>query len=187
MPNATQINLSSAKFQDLAVEGINLKLGQRLPWLVMYGVGVKLIGEKGFYPAYESMSNDTQNYTSLLPDDLLGNFGFWDVTDGASIEKKGDFIHLTFSAGLVVWGDLRNVYTGAAWKSNNAKNVASDVAAALQAQGFGTSRLEYKKVWFEANSIYKGYDHSEIKKQFLKRPYFGLRIDCEIVSQQKCP
>jgi hypothetical protein len=187
MANATPITLSSAKFQDLAVSGINTKLVQRLAWLNMYGVAVKLVGEQGFYPAFETLSNDTLNYQSLWPDTQLGNFGFWDVADGASIEKKGDFIHLRFLAGLVIWGDLRTVYTGNAWKSKNTKNVASDVAAALQLQNFGSSRLQFSKMYFEASNIYKTYNHGEVKNQFLKRPYFGLRIDCDIVSQQKCP
>lgn len=187
MANSTPINLSSAKFQDLAVSGINTKLVARLTWLNMYGVAVKLVGEQGFYPAFETLSNETLNYQPLWPDANLGCFGFWDVADGASIQKKGDFIHLHFSAGLVIWGDMRQVYTGDGWKSKNTKNVASDVAAALQRKGFESSSLEFSKMYFEAANIYKGYSHNEIKNQFLKRPYFGLRIDCDIVSQQKCP
>jgi len=187
MANPVQISLSDAKFQDLAVSGINAKLMSRLAWLTTaYGVAVKKPNEKGFYPATETISNDSKEYLSLFPDKKLGTYCFWDVVDGATLEKKGDFICMTFNAGIIFWGDLRTVYSPGAWKAKNIQNVLFDVVEALRKENFRTSRLEISKSYTESLNIYKGYYSKEIETQHLMRPFFGFRIDCNIVHKQIC-
>lgn len=185
MPTAPQITLSDAQLQDKAVAGINAKLAERLAWLTTaYGIAVKKPNEKGYFPAFETDSNDSKNYESLFPNEDLGVFSFWDVKDGATITRRGQFVDLKFKAGLVFWGDLRKVY-GVDWKTNNTQNVVSEVAAALQGGGF-MANLKFTEYYTEARNIYQGYYMPEFNGQQLMRPYFGFRIECEIYSQQKC-
>lgn len=185
--NPPPIILSDAKLQDSAVAGINAKLSERLEWLTTaYGIIVKKPNEKGLYPAIETSVKDSAEYLSMLPDSHLGNYSYWDVMDGASMEKKGDFIWLKFQAGLVFWGDLRNVYGTNDWKLRNTLNVLSDVADAIRMENFGTSRIKTLKQWTESTNIYKGYYIKEVNNQHLMRPYFGFRIECEIINTQPC-
>lgn len=187
MANPTPINLTEAKFQDLAVSGINTRLAERLTWLTTYGVAVKKPNETGFFPAIETQSNDTTFYLPMFPDSKIGTFSWWDVADGIGLEKKGDFIIQRFEAGLVIWGDLRDVYGNPGYKSRNVQNALYDVTDALKRENFGTSSVKILKSFMESRNIYKGYQSKEAIDQHLMRPFFGFRIDCHIVHKQFCP
>lgn len=184
MKNANPIVIANPKLLDSLFGGVNLVLSDALPWLNTYETAVKMSNEKGLYPAVETNAKGSLDYLNLLPDSNLGNYSYWDVSDGIEANLKGDFVWLHFKAALVVWGDLQKVYP-ADWKEKTVQNAASDVLEVIKIGDFAPVRMMLKELHFEHMNIYKGYYLKEIKTQHLMRPFFGFRIGFEIVANIK--
>lgn len=186
MPNP--ITISPPVLSDLAVYSINVRLSERLPWLTTaFGVCQRISTENGLIPKVPSDSNNTEEYISLLPNSDFGQFSFWDIKDNAEIQINGDSINLNFSAGLVLWGCLKNVFPGEDWKENTVSNVEILVIKALQGGRFGDATIEMNNIYRDGKNIYPGYYTKEVERQFLMRPYFGIRVEMDVFfSQNNC-
>lgn len=185
MPNPSQINIPGPVLSDAAAVAINEKLSARLAWLNnAFGVCQRVRKDEGVFPEVPVLSNATKDYLSVLPNSDLGNFLFWDVRDGETVERQGDFFSVRFEAGVVFWGDLRSVFTATAeeWKGKTAQHVEKLVLEAFIAEGFAGARVQLNRVFRDAPNIYPGYFTKEIKRQFLLRPYFGFRVEVTVVA-----
>jgi hypothetical protein len=179
------ITLDIPRLADGAIVLANAKLVALLPWLGnAFGSAQKIPGEKGFFPNIPIQANGTKDYLEVFPNEKLGNFSFWDIADGQTVRIEGDFFRVNFQAGLVVWGDLRNVYP-ADWQTRTGANVEHEVSEALRRTGLLASNSEIT-IFREADNIYRGYNHKEVNHQFLLRPYFGFRINCSLNHKTPC-
>lgn len=131
------------------------------------------------------------DYIRLFPDDTLGNFSFFDLTDeqridGYAVKTPGKNIY-KFGADLVVWFDFRTVYASPAdWKAYSVANVVQQVSDILQTSQIAGVNIEIERYRYSVENVYRGYDHKEIANQFAVRPYGCFRIETTITYKKQC-
>lgn len=191
MANLTQIAHVNPVLEDRALLYLQQHLAGQLPWLnYAFGRASKLAitrdGRTVYYPAYPA--NDAvwaKEYIPLWPDELLGNFCFFELRDEQIVTNWGkrDMTHNTyrFGASLVFSFNLRNIYGGETWKNSTPANVVNEVFVLGLATfaNVGVS-IEADRYYHNAENVYRGYTHNEVKNQFNMRPYGCFRIDLEV-------
>jgi len=192
--NPSQITFADARLMDDKLAAIGTVLTTNLTWLTTaYGKAQRLVKHRDGnvlerYPAVPATGNLDQNYLPMFPDASLGNYCFWDMPDPQKIEDwhtQGQ-LEIKTEFGLVLWFDLRTIYTGANWKTRTAENVKYEVLEALRLNPATTSNIIIKLVSDRVENIYPDYDHKEIKTQFLMRPYGGFRLEGELEFYEDC-
>lgn len=130
-----------------------------------------------------------KDYMQVFPDSHIGNFSFFCVEDGDVVNYAGfkSIKDFTASIGLVVWYDFRTVYESD-WEERTIEHAKNEVIQLLKSMNLTKSRIQIKRIYDEADNIYKGFTHDEIDRQFLMRPFGGFRIDIDLVywEKQKC-
>lgn len=182
--------LTSPKLLDVVLQEINTKLSTQLTWLnstFLKAQRLEKTKDRSTY-SYPSVFIGQNDYLALYPDEHIGNFTFWDISDGQEIEnptKSGSLVLIDF--GLVLWCDLRDLY-GSEWQTYSVENVKSDVLKILKYSTFKESSIRVVRIFEEAKNIYKNYSIEEIESQFLMRPYLGLRFEGQIkyLENLKC-
>lgn len=186
---------------DKILQDIQTTLMEKLSWLnYAFGRAYKIIehrpdGGKFVYPA---VYNGNGEYVSLLPNDNLGNFSWFDIYDPQVIEQN--IRQFTYKGAIVFWYDLSSIYPDAnVLYTEETKN---EIINVLTAKGFITTvgRLSISRVYENFENIYKGYalekvynnyqysgeDIQELDKQFFMYPYAGLRIEFDLVTRELC-
>ena len=140
------------------------------------------------YPAIYVGTTQSE-YLDLMPDESLagsGAYSFWDVQDPVTVQNwRGVMSRATFTASLIVWGDLRLIYP-ADWQGRTYANVASDIMNLLKG-GTGLAQFGDDFTFFhEGASIFQRFTHREIERQHMMKPYFGLRIEGQITYVGNC-
>jgi len=201
----TPQTLTSPVLEDAALLLVQAKLEAGLSWLeTAYGRAHKFVQRSGnvgeaYYPAGREIqspvvyatSSTGLDYIRLFPDDTLGNFSFFDLTDEQRIESyavktPGKNIY-KFGADLIVWFDFRTVYPSPAdWKAYGVANVVQQVSDVLQTSQITGVNIEIERYRYSVENIYRGYDHKEITHQFAARPYGAFRVECTITYKPPC-
>jgi hypothetical protein len=179
---------------NLAVKQIRSDLVSHFALLRWFGIAEKRVNADGIiYPAvYQSTSKD---YLNMLPNDnWKPGYGFFDVSDPQEIlhdkEENGPQVWPTFQANLsiIVYVDVSRLYTTPGdyrYVKQVIKEQLLDILhrKLTTLQGFYTSKRMYEK---EIEQIYKGYTVKEVDRQYLQIPYYGLRIEGEVIYQDTC-
>lgn len=203
--NTIQINFKkNPVLLDKIVQDMQKSLTKRLKWLnYAFGRAYKLVehrpdGNKFIYPA---AYNGNGEYISLLPNDNLGNFSWFDIYDTQKItEVVQSLPQYTFSGAIVFWYNLNSIYED----SNNlyTEEVKDEIIRTLTTPGLitTTGKLSIKDIYecFENiykgysiekiynNYIYKGQGIQDIDKQFFMFPYAGIRIEFNLTTRELC-
>lgn len=203
--NTIQINFKkNPVLLDKIVQDMQKSLTKRLKWLnYAFGRAYKLVehrpdGNKFIYPA---AYNGNGEYISLLPNDNLGNFSWFDIYDPQKItEVVQSLPQYTFSGAIVFWYNLNSIYED----SNNlyTEEVKDEIIRTLTTPGLitTTGKLSIKDIYecFENiykgysiekiynNYIYKGQGIQDIDKQFFMFPYAGIRIEFNLTTRELC-
>lgn len=203
--NTIQINFKkNPVLLDKIIQDMQKSLTKRLKWLnYAFGRAYKLVehrpdGNKFIYPA---AYNGNGEYISLLPNDNLGNFSWFDIYDPQKItEVVQSLPQYTFSGAIVFWYNLNSIYED----SNNlyAEEVKDEIIRTLTTPGLitTTGKLSIKDIYecFENiykgysiekiynNYIYKGQGIQDIDKQFFMFPYAGIRIEFNLTTRELC-
>lgn len=186
---------------DKILQDIQTTLMEKLSWLnYAFGRAYKIIehrpdGGKFVYPA---VYNGNGEYVSLLPNDNLGNFSWFDICDPQVIEQN--IRQFTYKGAIIFWYDLSSIYPDA--NALYTEEVKNEIINVLTAKGFITTvgRLSISRVYENFENIYKGYalekiynnyqysgeDIQELDKQFFMYPYAGLRIEFDLVTRELC-
>ena len=186
---------------DKILQDIQTTLMDKLSWLnYAFGRAYKIIehrpdGGKFVYPA---VYNGNGEYVSLLPNDNLGNFSWFDIYDPQVIEQN--IRQFTYKGAIVFWYNLSSIYSDA--NVLYTEEVKNEIINVLTAKGFITTvgRLSISRVYENFENIYKGYalekiynnyqysgeDIQELDKQFFMYPYAGLRIEFDLVTRELC-
>jgi hypothetical protein len=169
---------------------INASLLANLDWLdTAFGKCQKLqkyapdgktkINYPGIY-----IGNASADYVNLLPDQTIGNnYSYIDVISDIDYENIGRHITPKFKFKIVFWFYWPDVY--ADWQSRSIEEVKAQVLNVLTATSY-TGTIEIFSISEDAKSIYAGYTHQEIEKQFLERPYGGFAVECEVQGVPAC-
>ena len=179
---------SPARLIDAALLEIQDGLTTQLSWLnTAFGKAQRLVrrkdGREVFYPGVWYGEAD---YLPVFPDGHIGNFSFFDVEDGQTVEREPGFHgEMVADFGLVFWFDFRDVYP-VGWELRTTENVKADVLSALKAIKIDRGAFRINQIFERAENMYPGYTISEIDDQFLMRPYGGFRIEGELRYYVDC-
>lgn len=172
---------------DDVVSEINSTLAANLSWLTTaYGKVQRLQrtqdGKTIKYPAV-FVGGNTEDHRSLLPDGSLGNYCYFEVEKQAEYDNIDRHLRPKFKCKIVFWFDYRTIY--ADWALRSIEEVKAQVLAVLVAAPHSRS-VQVFEIAEDADTIYQGYTHNEIGRQFLMRPYGGFAITCEVYSPLDC-
>lgn len=189
---------------DRALQNIQIHLEGELPWLDRaFGRAYRMVehrpdGGKFIYPA---AYNGNGEYVSMLPNDNIGNFSWFDIYDPQRVVSRVHGFPQYISKGaLVFWYDLTTIYSDPLFIYT--EEVKAEVLRALTAPGLLQSRgrLEVEEIYERFDNIYKGYsiekayndyaysdkDVQSMDKQFFMHPYAGLRIEFNLIMKETC-
>lgn len=132
------------------------------------------------YPGVPSTQGE--EYINCFPDEHLGNFLWFDIPS-QNVEDNGRPDKRYFvPAGMVVWGDLRRMYT-ADWRGRTAEDAKNDILTAFNAPGFRQGKVRVQRIYDRQADIYRGYTDTEVQNQYMMRPYIAFRMDLELTYQ----
>lgn len=189
---------------DKVIQDIQNVLEQKLSWLdKAFGKAHKLVehqenGDKFIYPAAYVGNSE---YASLLPNDMYGNFCWFDIYDPQIITSVVQSTpQFTFSGAIVFWYNLNSIFADS--DAIYSEEVKDEVIRVLTTPGLITSngRININKIFERFENIYKGYsiekvynDHiykgqniQAMDKQFFMHPYCGLRVEFEMTTRELC-
>lgn len=169
---------------------IQLGLVANLPWLDMaFGRAQKLVKKVGdrnfFYPSVYrgARGND---YVQVSPDSKIGNFSFFRLDDPQDfdwIPNQQSIYVSNFS--LIFWFDFRKMPSGAAQR--NTEEVKTQILQLLNGGiWLQDGNIKIKRIYEEAENIYRGYSLDEVDNQFLMHPFAGFRFEGELRIMQPC-
>lgn len=178
MINPTIPTLTSPQGIDIAFEELQTALMAGLSWLtIAYGKAQKYVRDDGagrpvYYPAVYAGKKD---YLGVFPDEHLGNYSFFDVQDGETVEYyKGG----RAKVGLVFFFDFAEVYP-LDWESRSIENVKNDVYTVIDDASLKYSRHQILAYYEQTENIFKGYTHREIDNLFRMRPFGMFRVEMD--------
>lgn len=189
---------------DKVIQDLRRSLLEKLKWLdFAFGRAYKLVehrldGNKFVYPA---VYNGNAEYISVLPNDNLGNFSWFDIYDPQEVipvvQGQPQF---SFSGALVFWYKLDTIYEDPDFLYT--EDVKNEIITVLTSPGIisGIGRLEITKVFESFENLYKGYslekiynnydyngsDIQSIDKQFFMYPFAGIRIEFTLTTRELC-
>lgn len=179
---------------DRVLQNMQKSLLDKLSWLnYAFGKSYKIVdyrdGGKVVYPA---AYNGSGEYMSLLPNDTLGNFSWFDIYDPQDvIDNIQSRPQLTFNGALVFWFDLSSIYEDDSVMYT--EEVKNEILKLLTTPGFAgaSSKISIDRIYENPENIYKGYLRAgeipeNIDKQFFMYPYAGLRIEFTIKTRELC-
>lgn len=185
---------------DRVLQELRQTLLSKLPWLdYAFGRAYKIVhaledGGKFIEPA---VYNSNGEYISMLPNDNLGNFCWFDIYDPQSIQAVviGQ-PRMTFTGAIVFWYDLRDIAEDQEFLYT--EEVKNQVITTLSSAGIlrTNGSLRIYTIYEDFENIYKGYTLSKVyneylykgediqyyDKQYFMYPYAGLRVEFELTA-----
>lgn len=173
---------------DRVIQDLQKAFIDNLSWLnYAFGKVAKLnqiINEREY--AYPAIYLENAEYQSVLPDDKLGNFSFFEVDDPQTFvsylpQKSG----LRVKVAIIFWYSLATVYNDK--KQLYTEEVKDNVLRLINTPGLLKSgSIMIERLFEKAENIYKGYSLKQVDSQYLMYPYAGMRIECEIKIHELC-
>lgn len=203
--SSVQVNYkNSPVLLDKVIQDLRKSLLDKLSWLdFAFGRAYKLVehrldGNKFVYPA---VYNGNAEYLSMLPNDNLGNFSWFDIYDPQDvipvIQGQPQF---TFRGAIVFWYNQDSIFADQDFLRT--EEIKNEIISVLTSPGIisGAGRLEIVKIYESFENIYKGYslekiynnfnyageDIQSIDKQFFMYPFAGIRIEFNITTRELC-
>ena len=138
---------------------------------------------------------------SLLPNDNLGNFSWFDIYDPQQITAVVQSLpQYTFSGALIFWYDISTIYDDASVM--HTEEIKDEILRLLTSPGLirNTGRFVVNAIYERFENIYKGYSIEriyndrnysgegiqELDKQFFMFPFAGIRIEFTITTRELC-
>ncbi len=160
-------------------------LKKLLPWLDnAYGKAYTLVSSDNYlYPAAHVAGNE---YISLLPNDMLGNYLFFELEDPSTIVPLSQIRSTTkFRVNLVVWFNLENIY-GIIEDKILSDDIKEDIIQALASRFYSNAFISISEIYENAENIFKRYSLKQVDTQFLMLPYYGFKFVLDIIERKVC-
>ena len=183
---------------DVALSDLGSSLQSKLPWLTnTYGKVERLVKTKSDsnrdkrisnakrYPAIFVGGKKGEEYLSMLPDRHLGNYMYCDVTSEEIDHKPGQSFDGVVELDLVFHWNYKKVYPNDNL-GKTIENVKKDIFTAIDRSIWSSFDVRILGSEEGANNIYSGYTHNEIDRQFLMRPYGGIKIKIKMRYTNNC-
>ena len=168
-----------------SINGISAILLKKLLWLDnAYGRAYRLVdGDNNIYPAAHASNNE---YISLLPSDMLGNYLFFELEDPHQIIAYSQERHVSrFRANLIVWFNLADIY-GDITDKIQSDDIKEEILKALAYRFHPGVTIEVVEIYENAENIYKRYSLKQVDTQFLMLPYYGFKFVLNITERKIC-
>ena len=161
---------------------IQTTLFSKLAWLDhSFGKIQKLVtptkNSTFYYPAVHLGWGD---YLSVLPDQKLGNFSFFEISDPQEYDRSKGTISAKFA--LVFWFDLDKIFNNS--EDRNLEAIKSQILDILKHTNSPGGRMTINRIFERAENIYSGFSLKEIETQFLMQPFGGLRFEGDLILLQ---
>lgn len=189
---------------DKILQDMQKSLMDKLKWLdYAFGRAYKLVehrpdGDKFVYPA---AYNGNGEYISLLPNDNLGNFSWFDIYDPQTITQVVQSMpQYTFNGAIVFWYNLDTIFESS--ETINTEEIKDEIIRFLTTPGIitTTGKLVINNIFERFENIYRGYsiekiynnytyqgsDIQSIDKLFFMYPYAGIRIEFSLTTRELC-
>lgn len=157
---------------DKALAALNTEL-LKLTWInrafgkseVLYNV------ENGRRFRKPAIYSERGEYVDLFPDEHLGSFSFFIVTDQKYERIGTNYISTEFRFDLVVWFDFRDVYPSPANPDEYTKeNVKQLLLSQLQLVRLPGFQLVVTGSEDDPDAIYRDFDRSMLNNNYYRRP-----------------
>lgn len=167
---------------DDTVKRICDTLADKIDWLdYSFGRSFELInGDGSHYPAVHLSGNE---YESVLPNDGLGNFSFFEVEDPHSLVDNS--MKVKFNGNLIFWFNLNSIY-GTIGNSLNIDALRKQIIEALSNRFHMHATIKINGIYEKAENIFKGYSLKQIDTQYLMLPFYGFRFSLTITERTIC-
>lgn len=179
---------SSPVLLDRMIQALQTAFLEQFTWL-SYAFGrsyrlIKTVEDREY--AYPAIYMSNSEYLSVLPNDELGNFAFFEIDDPQEFDgilqgKAG----LKVKGAIIFWYSLNSIYADA--DVHYGEDVKNEILQFLNTKGILSSgRITLLRVYDKAENIYKGYSLKQVDNQYLMHPYAGVRIECEFKINELC-
>lgn len=189
---------------DKVIQDLQHTLRTNLKWLdYAFGRAYRLVehrpdNNKFVYPAAYIGNSE---YMSLIPNDNLGNFSWFDIYD--SQEVLSTVLarpQLVFTGAIIFWVNLNSIFADS--DAIYTEEIKNEILSILTSGGIitGNGHLEITRIYERFENIYKGYSIEkvynnylyagegiqDIDKQYFMHPYTGLRFEFELTTRELC-
>lgn len=176
---------------DKPIQDLQTAFTANLAWLnYAFGRSYRLIKEVDSKEyTYPAVYKNHGEYYSVLPDDVDGNFCFFEIEDPQEFEPfiggTGSLKVITIKASIIFWYRLDTIYADSTM--HYGEEIKKDILTLLAKPGIVKSgRVTVTSVYEHAENVYRGYSIKQINHQYLMYPYSGLRVECELKIQELC-
>lgn len=172
---------------DKAFSYIQTALAKELPWLDHVFPQaerlVKLIDKKRIYSPNIYIGDN--EYEQIFPDtDGIGNYSFFLLDEPQDVSyEAGSRVHMTAPFSLIVWFDIRTLYSEDIRDLEQAKK---DVLRAVRRTWMREGAFTITEVFQRAENVFKEFTLDEVDNQYLMQPYGGFRLRGEIQINEEC-
>lgn len=168
---------------DKIIQDLQAALKTDLAWLdYAFGRSYRQVNSTGY--KYPGVYISNAEYMSVLPNEELGNFCFFEIEDPQEVAHLGTNF-LTVKGSIVFWFNLRKIDTDETVILS--ESVKLEIMNALTKGGILKSgRLTINRIFEQAENVYKGYSLKEVEEQFLMYPFSGFRFECDFKISQTC-
>lgn len=156
-----------------------------LPWLNnAYGKAYTLVDSNGnLYPAAHIAGNE---YMSLLPNDVLGNYLFFELEDPSIIVPFSQTRFVSkFRVNMIIWFNLESIY-GIVEDKVLSDNIKEAIILALSYKFYPGATIDIEAIYESAENIFKRYSLKQVDTQFLMLPYYGFKFVLNITERKIC-
>lgn len=180
------INIFSKKSPvliDKFIQELQTKLLDNFSWLdYAFGRSYTVEEDGARFPA---AYNGNGEYISLLPNDNIGNFSWFDIYDPQDIlAVVYGKPNVSFSGALTLWYNLKDINADA--DVLYAEEVKNEIASFLTRPGLMSfGHLKPLRIYERPESLYKQYI-SSIKNELVIYPYATIKIEFEFKTNTQC-
>lgn len=157
-----------------------------IPWLdYVFGRAQRLVRydkrREYFYPAVYVGDSE---YKSVLPNDMIGNFAWFDIPDYERTERsQRHYGRIRGQMRIVFWFDEAKIF---GLGQSNKERLKKDVLDALRVAMTQGGRLYVNRIGERNENIYLGYSIREIDTQHLIYPHGGFVVEGEYTIGEEC-
>lgn len=170
---------------DRVIQPLQESLKTKLKWLdYAFGRSFKIEESDGDktkkFPAVYTADGE---YISVLPDDTLGNFLFFEVPDPITIDRTHR-PKIQAQGAIIFWLRLDTIYSE--HSELYTEEIKLEVLKALSSTYLPEGRVQALSIYEDHANIYRGYDTSQINGQYLLYPYYGFRLNVNFEISELC-
>lgn len=126
------------------------------------------------------------DYILLTPDNTeLGNYCFFVMEEPQVIgESEGIQARIRSPFSLIVWVDMRTVEQNS--DTRDTESVKEDMLQAIRHSWLRSGSVTLQRIYERTENVFQGFSLDEVDNQFLMAPYWGMRVQGEMIVNEDC-